>query len=368
MAERLIGGHYRLLDLIAAGGFGEVWRAHDERLNALVAIKRIKIAPHTSATERAELIARAQREARNAAALRNEPNVVAVYDVVTEDGLPWVVMRLVDGVSLAQHLKQRTRLEPKRATEIALGVLAALRAAHRLGIVHRDVKPANIMLAANGQVLLTDFGIAKHRDDTSLTSTGMVVGTLEYMAPERFGASPDADDPAGDLFSLGATLFEMVEGISPFRRSSATAIMAAVAFEPPPPMRNAGALTGLIEQLLAKRPEHRPDASHAIAALGVLSATPPTVVDGTNPPTRHGHREEVRGYDVILDSAGNKPIHVLKAVREVTSLGMKEAKELVDTAPKTVLAAVSAETAAKAETALRRAGATVTVRPVRRRW
>ncbi|MFI8265817.1 ribosomal protein L7/L12 [Streptomyces sp. NPDC085665] len=368
MAERLIGGHYRLLDLIAAGGFGEVWRARDERLNALVAIKRIKIAPHTSATERAELIARAQREARNAAALRDEPNVVAVYDVVTEDGLPWVVMRLVDGVSLAQHLKQRTRLEPERAAGMALGVLAALRAAHRLGIVHRDVKPANIMLAANGQVLLTDFGIAKHRDDTSLTSTGMVVGTLEYMAPERFGAAPEADDPAGDLFSLGATLFQTVEGTSPFRRSSATAIMAAVAFEPHPPLRNAGALTGLIEQLLAKRPEHRPDASHAIAALRVLSATPPTLGETTSPPTRHGHGEEVVGYDVILDSAGNKPIHVLKAVREVTSLGMKEAKDLVDKAPKPILKAVSAEAAAKAETTLKRAGATVTVRPVRRRW
>ncbi|MFE2971422.1 ribosomal protein L7/L12 [Streptomyces sp. NPDC059340] len=363
MTERLIGGHYRLLDLIAAGGFGEVWRAHDERLNALVAIKRIKIDPHTSATERAELIARAEREARNAAALRDEPNVVAVYDVVTEDGLPWVVMRLVDGVSLAQELKRRTRLEPERASEIALGVLAALRAAHRRGIVHRDVKPANIMLTADGQVLLADFGIAKHRDDTSLTSTGMVVGTLEYMAPERFGAAPDADDPAGDLFSLDATLFETVEGTSPFRRMSATAIMAAVAFEPHPPLRNAGALTALIEQLLAKKPEHRPD---AIAALRVLSATPTTLVEITNPPTQHGRREEEESYDVILDSAGNKQIQVIKTVREMTSLGLKEAKDLVDKAPRPILEAVSAEAAAKAETALKRAGAAVTVRPVQR--
>ncbi|GHB30525.1 hypothetical protein GCM10010331_16150 [Streptomyces xanthochromogenes] len=353
MAERLIGGHYRLLDVIAAGGFGEVWRAYDERLNALVAIKRIKIDPHTSATERAELIARAKREARNAAALRDEPNVVAVYDVAIEDGLPWMVMRLVDGVSLAQELKRRTRLEPQRTSEIALGVLAALKAAHRLGIVHRDVKPANIMLAADGQVLLTDFGIAKHRDDTSLTSTGMVVGTLEYMAPERFGAALGADNPAGDLFSLGATLFETVEGISPFRRTSASAIMAAVAFEPHPPLRNAGALTELIEQLLAKNPEHRPAASDAIAALRV-------------PPSTSTRRVE-EFYDVILDSAGTKPIPVLKVVRELTSLGLKEAKDLVDNTPTRILQAVGAETATKAQAALKRAGATATARPSQRR-
>ncbi|MFJ3174903.1 ribosomal protein L7/L12 [Streptomyces roseus] len=362
MAERLIGGHYRLLDVIAAGGFGEVWRAYDERLSALVAIKRIKIDPHTSATERAELIARAKREARNAAALRDEPNVVAVYDVATEDGLPWVVMRLIDGVSLAQELKRCTRLEPERASEIALGVLTALRAAHRLGIVHRDVKPANIMLAANGQVLLTDFGIAKHRDDTSLTSTGMVVGTLEYMAPERFGAVPGADNPAGDLFSLGATLFETVEGTSPFRRMSAAAIMAAVAFEPHPPLRNAGALTALIEQLLTKKPEHRPDASAAIAALRGLSATSTRRGENTNPPTQRGCKGDEEFYDVILDSAGKKPIWVLKVVRQLTSLGMKEAKDLVDNTPKPILKAVSVETAAKADAALKRAGGAVTIR------
>ncbi|WSY19143.1 ribosomal protein L7/L12 (plasmid) [Embleya sp. NBC_00896] len=216
--------------------------------------------------------------------------------------------------------------------------------------------------------MLTDFGIAKHRDDISLTSTGMVVGTLEYMAPERFGAAPDADDPAGDLFSLGATLFETVEGTSPFRRMSATAIMAAVAFEPHPPLRNAGALTALIEQLLAKKPEHRRDASDAIAALRGLSATPTTLVEITNPPTRHGRREEEEGYDVILDSAGNKQIQVIKVVREVTSLGLKEAKDLVDKAPRPIVEAVSAEAAAKAETALKRAGAAVTVHPTQRRW
>jgi ribosomal protein L7/L12 len=359
VSERLIGGRYRLLDLIAAGGFGEVWRAHDERLNAPVAIKRIKIDSYASAAERAELIARAEREARNAAALRDEPNVVAVYDVVTEDGLPWVVMRLVDGPSLAQELKRSTRLEPERAYQIALGVLAALNAAHRNGIVHRDVKPANIMLAADGQVLLADFGIAKHRNDPSLTPNGMVIGSLEYMAPERFGPDPNADGPAGDLFSLGATLFETLEGTSPFRRTSVTAIMAAVAFEPHPPLRNAGALTVLIEQLLAKKPEHRPTAGDAIATLKAVSATPTS-----QPPLPPGGGADE--YDVILDSAPrDKKIQVIKAIRELTKLGLKEAKDLVDRAPKPVLEAVSPDTAAKAETALKAAGATVTIRPIR---
>lgn len=295
MTGRLIGGRYRLLDLIAAGGFGEVWRAHDERLNALVAIKRIKIGLHFR--DRAGRACRqgGTRGAQRRGAARRAERGGAVYDVVTEDGLPWVVMRLVDGVSLAQELARRTRLEPERAAGIALGVPAALRAAHRLGIVHRDVKPANIMPAADGQVLLADFGIAKHRDDTALTSTGMVVGTLEYMAPERFRAAPGvargADDPTGDLFSRGATLFETVEGTSPFRRTSATAIMAAVAFEPHPPLRNAGALTALIEQLLAKNPGHRPAASDAIT---------------TDPPTHHGRREEAENYDIVLDSAGTR--------------------------------------------------------------
>ena len=359
MAEQLIGDRYRLLGLIAAGGFGEVWRARDERLNAVVAIKRIKFDPNASAIERSELIARAEREARHAVALRDEPNVVAVYDVVTEDGLPWVVMRLVDGGSLAQELKRRTRLEPEQAFEIALGVLKALEAAHRLGIVHRDVKPANIMLSNDGQVLLADFGIAKHRDDTALTSTGSVIGSLEYMAPERFGAAPNADGPAGDLFSLGATLFETVEGISPFRRTTVTATMAAVAFEPHPPLRNAGALTALIEQLLAKTSGHRPTAGEAITALRTMSAAPTIIA---KPPTRYGRADNE--FDVILDSAGVKKIQVIKAIRELTNLGLKEAKDLVDKAPRQVLQAVSAVTAARAETALKQVGAAVTIRPV----
>ncbi|MBR7838214.1 ribosomal protein L7/L12 [Actinospica durhamensis] len=369
MAQQLIGGRYRLLDLIATGGFGEVWRARDERLRALVAIKRIRIGSYVSAAERAELIARAEREARHAAALRQEPNVVAVYDVVTEDGLPWVVMRLVEGGSLAEELRRRTRLEPERAFEIALGVLAALGAAHRNGIVHRDVKPANIMLAADGQVLLADFGIAKHRDDTSLTSTGMVVGSIEYMAPERFGAAPNADGPAGDLFSLGATLFETVEGISPFRRTSVTATMAAVAFEPHPPLRHAGPLAALIQRLLVKNPAERPGVGEAIRILRGLSAQPTVVAEqqweSIDVGVAAGGDDE---YDVILESAGTKKIQVIKVIRELTPLGLKESKNLVDAAPKLVLAAVDTRVATRAVAALNAVGATASLRPAGRAW
>ncbi|GAA1980358.1 ribosomal protein L7/L12 [Catenulispora subtropica] len=377
MPERMIGGRYQLLDLIAAGGFGEVWRARDERLGVPVAVKRIKISPDVSAAQRAALIERAEREARSAAALRDEPNVVAVHDVVTEDGLPWVVMRLVDGGSLAQELQRGPQLDVRRALEVASGVLAALGAAHRLGIVHRDVKPANIMLTVRGQVLLADFGIAKHRDDTSLTVTGTVVGSLEYMAPERFGADPNADLPAGDLFSLGATLFEAVEGVSPFRRPSVTATMAAVAFEPHPPLRNAGPLTVLIDQLLAKDPSARPSADAAAESLRALAAVPTTVVADLTPPTQTAggalpvspppHPAVEGFFDVVIESVPKKvKIRTIKAVRELTTLGLKQAVDLVDHPPRVVLAGVSAERASRAKTALEQAGAGVALRAARR--
>ncbi|WP_344667912.1 ribosomal protein L7/L12 [Catenulispora yoronensis] len=389
MPERLIGGRYRLLDLIAAGGFGEVWRAHDERLDVPVAIKRIRIAPESSAAMQAGLIARAEREARSAAALRDEPNVVAVHDVVTEHGLPWVVMRLVDGDSLAQELERRTRLDQPLAAEIARGVLEALGAAHRLGIVHRDVKPANIMLTRRGQVLLADFGIAKHRDDTSLTATGTVVGSLEYMAPERFGADPNANLPAGDLFSLGVTLFEALEGYSPFRRESMTATMAAVAFEQHPVLRNAGPLTMLIEQLLVKDPGRRPSAEAAADALRSLGTVPTTMVAGWDVVNRGSvvgvatvAMETVSApaladpmssavsdrIDVIIQSVDRKAkIPTIKAVRELTTLGLKEAKELVDRPPHVLLEAVDPETATRAVALLRQAGAVAVARSARRR-
>ena len=365
---RFIGERYRIIELIAAGGYGQVWRAHDERLGAPVALKQIKVDPTASPDERARLIARAEREARNAAALRDAPNVVAVHDVVTEDGLPWVVMRLVDGGSLAQVLERHPRLAPRDAVEVVQGVLEALRAAHRVGIVHRDVKPANIMLTSEGQVLLADFGIAKHRDDdASLTATGMVIGSLEYMAPERFGSHPKANGAQGDLFSLGAVLFEMLEGRSPFRRPSVAATMAAVAFEPHPPLQNAGPLTALVEGLLAKNPDDRLTAEEAIEAVRAASRASTTVAQGKNlPPRQRRTRAADLAFDVILESVpDDKKIQVIMAIRVLTTLGLREAKQLAENTPGVVLAKVDNRSAGGAEGTLRDAGAVVTIRESR---
>ncbi|MFJ8664031.1 serine/threonine-protein kinase [Streptomyces sp. NPDC093795] len=261
---RVVGGRYRLVEGLASGGFGRVWAAYDEALGVDVAVKEIWLPPAGSDEEHRERVARATREARNAAKLRDHPHIVAVHDVVVENGVPWTVMRLVDGCSLEERLRAEGPLPAPRVAEVAGALLKALGAAHARGIVHRDVKPANVMLARDGQVLLTDFGISVHQTDTALTSTGGVIGSAEYMAPERLNG---VDEAAGDLFSLGATLYQAVEGVSPFRRETPTATLAAVALAQAPPPERAGALTPLITRLMAKEPGDRPTVTTALDIL-----------------------------------------------------------------------------------------------------
>jgi protein kinase-like protein len=249
-----------------------VWAAYDETLGVDVAVKEIWLPPAGSDEEHRERVVRATHEARNAAKLRDHPHIVAVHDVVVEDGVPWTVMRLVDGCSLEERLRADGPLPAPRVAEVAGALLKALGAAHAMGIVHRDVKPANVMLARDGQVLLTDFGISVHQADTALTSTGGVIGSAEYMAPERLNG---VDEAAGDLFSLGATLYQAVEGVSPFRRETPTATLAAVALTQAPSPERAGALAPLITRLMAKEPGDRPTAE---AALDVLGGGGPTAV------------------------------------------------------------------------------------------
>ncbi|MFE7593577.1 protein kinase [Kitasatospora sp. NPDC057512] len=250
---------------LAAGGMGQVWEARDELLDAEVAVKEVRWEEDLSEDEHERAIARAMAEARHAAALRDHPNIVTVHDVVVEDGGPWTVMRLVRGRSLAQVLRADGPLEPERAAEVAVGVLRALAAAHGVGILHRDVKPSNIMLADDGGVLLADFGLAKNHAGTVLTTTGGLVGSLDYIAPERLAQEPDT--PAVDLFSLGVTLYEAVEGVSPFRRETAAMTLAAVALALVPPPRRAGRLAPLITALLSRDPAGRPDAVAGLAML-----------------------------------------------------------------------------------------------------
>ncbi|GAA2831595.1 serine/threonine-protein kinase [Crossiella cryophila] len=282
-AGRVIGGRYRLVERLAAGGFGRVWRAYDESLRVEVAVKEVWLPPTLSDTERAERLARAEREARNAAALRAHPNIVPVYDLVIEDGVPWMVMRLIEGRSLAERLQQR-RLSEAETREVATALLAALGAAHGAGIVHRDVKPANVMLAEGGEVLLTDFGIAVHRADRRVTESGMIIGSLEYLSPER-ARGEDGAAPS-DLFSLGVTLYRAVEGFSPFRREPPIGALDAVKFAEAPAMKRAGDLEPLISRLLAKDPARRPTVAEARALLDPPSETLTATRDEIRPPDR----------------------------------------------------------------------------------
>lgn len=231
MQGLLLAGRYRLVDPIGSGGMGRVWRARDEVLHRSVAIKELTAALYVTDSDRAVLLARTQTEARAAARI-NHSAVVTVHDVLEHDNRPWIVMELVEGGSLADAVRDRERLEPAEAARIGLWVLRALGAAHAAGVVHRDVKPGNVLLATDGRVLLTDFGIAQVEGDTTITRTGEIVGSVDYLAPERVrGQDPG---PASDLWALGATLYTAVEGRSPFRRTSPLTTMQAVVDEEPP--------------------------------------------------------------------------------------------------------------------------------------
>ncbi|WP_412538909.1 serine/threonine-protein kinase [Longispora sp. K20-0274] len=269
---RLVGGRYRLIDSLGSGGFGRVWRAHDETLRTDVAVKEVWLPPAASPAEHAERLARAQREGRNASALRGHPNIVAVHDVVIEDDAPWIVMELVEGASLAQQLQDHGALTVDVARFVAAGLLAALGAAHAAGIVHRDVKPSNVMLTHDGRVLLTDFGIAVHTADTTLTAVGGLVGSMEYMPPERFNGG-DAGG-AGDLYSLGVTLFQATEAYSPFHRDTPTGTLSAIVLGPSPVPERAGPLTALITALMDKEPGRRPTVEQALGLLDGVGPAP----------------------------------------------------------------------------------------------
>ncbi|MGW0423927.1 protein kinase domain-containing protein [Streptomyces sp. NPDC003015] len=260
MQGLLLAGRYRLADPIGRGGMGRVWRAHDEVLHRAVAIKELTAALYVSESDQAVLLARTRAEARAAARI-NHSAVVTVHDVLDHDGRPWIVMELVEGRSLADAVKEDARIEAREAARIGLWVLRALRAAHSAGVLHRDVKPGNVLLARDGRVLLTDFGIAQIEGDTTITRTGEVVGSVDYLAPERVrGADPG---PSADLWALGATLYTAVEGRSPFRRTTPLTTMQAVVDEEPAEPLNAGPLGPVIAALLHKDPALRPDAAEA---------------------------------------------------------------------------------------------------------
>ncbi|MDX2854633.1 serine/threonine-protein kinase, partial [Streptomyces sp. PA03-3a] len=258
---RLVAGRYRLVERIGRGGMGTVWRAEDELLGRAVAVKRLHPPqPHLQDDELETLFERTRREARSAARI-SHPNVVVVHDVVDDEGLPVIVMEYVPSTTLGDLLKERGPVGPGEAARIGRAMVAALRAAHGAGVLHRDVKPGNVLLAESGRVVLTDFGIAQASGTSTLTRTGELIGSIDFLAPERLtGGVPG---PESDLWALGATLFQAVEGRSPFRRDTAIETAYAIATDEVPVAGRAGALGPVIAGLLVREPRGRLSAEEA---------------------------------------------------------------------------------------------------------
>lgn len=316
--QRVVAGRYRLLAPLGAGGMGTVWRAEDLVLGRTVAVKEVTFPHGLSDEDRDVLRERTRREARAAARL-DHPSAVTVYDVVEVDGTPYLVMELVEARTLSQVVRSDGPLSPQRTAEVGLALVGALEAAHRQGIVHRDVKPGNVLLgeepAAAGRVVLTDFGIASSVGDSSITSTGLLLGSPSYIAPER--ARGQAPAPASDLWSLGATLFTAVEGKPPFDAGEPLLTVTAVVTGEHEPFVNAGPLTDVLEGLLERDPARRLGADAArrelervaaatdAAATTVLQVPPGLLTSPAKPPAERTAAMEVRDVRAATGGSGD---------------------------------------------------------------
>ena len=281
--ERLLAGRYRLTAVTGKGGMGVVWQGRDELLGRDVAVKEMIWPPHLTEQEQQMACRRATREAQVAGRLSHR-NIVRIYDIVEEDGHPCIVMEFLPYKSLRDILNEEGRLAPARAAEIGLGVLGALSAAHAEGILHRDVKPANILVGPDGRVVLTDFGIARAADSPTLTADGTVLGSPSYIAPERArGGQSGAGAPA-DLWGLGASLYTAVEGRPPFERDGALATLTAVVADEPEQAPHAGPLEPVISGLLRKDPEQRLGAAEAERLLRLAAEPQPRAQPAPTPP------------------------------------------------------------------------------------
>ncbi|WP_188192904.1 serine/threonine-protein kinase [Nonomuraea sp. SYSU D8015] len=272
----LLAGRYRLIERLGQGGAGTVWRAIDEVLDRQVAVKQVRVPERLAPHERAEFTDRAIHEARSAGRLR-DPAIVLVHDVVLEGHQPWIIMDLVTGRSLDKLIKERGPLPPELVARVGLRVLSALEVAHAHGMLHQDVKPANILLDSDGSAMLTDFGIAAPMGGQGDRFGS--AGSPGYMAPERLNEQPST--PASDLWSLGASLYTAVEGRAPFERELPAAVAAAVLLhEPPFPTRAGHHLGGLLMAMLAKDPAARPTAPQIRQALSALTTGVPAAASG----------------------------------------------------------------------------------------
>ncbi|MEU0571456.1 protein kinase [Nonomuraea sp. NPDC005983] len=327
---RVIAGRYQLLSPLGAGGAGTVWRARDEVLHREVAVKEVRLPP---GEDRQRALVDTLREARATAAL-SHPSIITVHDVLSEDGRPWIVMDLLAGRSLGDLVKERGPLPPGHVATIGLRVLDALEVAHARGILHRDVKPGNVMITDGGEVVLTDFGIAAHTGDMPAAGAadGAVAGSPGYVAPEHLRG--ERAGPAADLWSLAATLYTAAEGRPPFARESPMAIIAAVLTMPPPPPVSAGPLGGLLLAMLNGNPAARPDPrqvrAHLQAVAVPLPVRPREVAPATVP---------------VRAGRGRAPL-VLGAVAVAVAAGVSGAVLLGNRAPATPSPSVAAQPSA----------------------
>ncbi|WP_433497997.1 serine/threonine-protein kinase [Sphaerimonospora sp. CA-214678] len=289
MAElqpRLLAHRYELRTPIGRGTMGTVWRAYDRALGREIAIKEIRQDPGLTPRQRRELRERMLREGRTAAKI-SHPCVATIHDAIEADGSPWIIMELVEGRSLEQVIDEEGPLPPRLVAEIGHDLLGALRAAHSRGILHRDVKPSNVLLTETGRVVLTDFGIAKAAGDSALTQTGMVIGSPGYTAPER--ARGEHTGPESDLWSLGATLYFAVEGRPAYERGSLSETLKALMNETVDPPTQAGPLRPILNGLLEKDHRTRMTAGRAATMLRIVADTP---TGGTSAGTAAGAGDE----------------------------------------------------------------------------
>jgi tRNA A-37 threonylcarbamoyl transferase component Bud32 len=385
----LPGDRYRPVARLGAGAYGEVQRAHDRLLDRDVAIKRIRLENFVEPAHLDEVKKRLVREARVAARLRHR-NIVTTHDIVSADDTSFIVMELVEGETLQSLLARRGRLGLDEATRILEQVAAALDHAHASGVVHRDVKPANVMIEPSGQVKVMDFGIAKLEEGANLTSTGAIMGTPNYMAPEQ--ARGDAVDARSDLFSLGCVLYECLTGTRPFQSPSVSAILVKILTEDPPAVDPGalglpGALEDVLARATAKDPSARyPSGAAMIAALRSLGSTtsgrpatstlafaappaaaPPTVVSpAARLPRRHGVRSLARVAAALvlaaafvwialaLRSPRPLPGHTLVREEDVGTIGrlLRREPRLIVTVPAGTVLHLSVDAPLSSETAV----------------
>jgi hypothetical protein len=321
---RLLARRYRLSEVIGHGGMGVVWKARDELLDRDVAVKEIVWPANFTEHERQTACRRATREAQVAARL-NHRNVITIYDIVEEDDHPWIVMELLPYRSLRDIIRDEGALSPDQAAKVGLGILAALRAAHAEGIAHRDVKPANVLIGPEDRVVLTDFGIARATDTTTLTTAGMLIGSPSYIAPERARGGPSG--APGDLWGLGASLYAAVEGHPPFERDNALATLTAVVADEPEAATHAGPLWPVINALLRKDPDHRPGAAEtdhllrriaapAPAESAAAKAAPTEAMVAEPRPAAHASAEPVQAAAPPAEPAPAGPVHAEPAPAE----------------------------------------------------